>query len=147
VTLPFEDPRMLTFQGSLGYTLLLGTGVQYEFDWPGPLRNLQSIEFSNGEDYWAYENTSDYVDHLVIVVDSRSDKLLVTQPSDCAILYRANRAIVRSKCKIGENNGSMRPGLSLDRKSTRLNSSHQIISYAVFCLKKKKQKTVKHNKH
>src|SRR5258708_29351236 len=29
---------------------------------------------------------------------------------------------------------------SLDRKSTRLNSSHQIISYAVFCLKKKKTK-------
>src|SRR5947208_15318965 len=28
----------------------------------------------------------------------------------------------------------------LDRKSTRLNSSHQIISYAVFCLKKKKEK-------
>src|SRR5947208_3728837 len=27
----------------------------------------------------------------------------------------------------------------LDRKSTRLNSSHQIISYAVFCLKKKKR--------
>src|SRR5258708_31265396 len=27
-----------------------------------------------------------------------------------------------------------------DRKSTRLNSSHQIISYAVFCLKKKKQR-------
>src|SRR5258708_28283655 len=27
---------------------------------------------------------------------------------------------------------------SSDRKSTRLNSSHQIISYAVFCLKKKK---------
>src|SRR5438552_7259796 len=31
------------------------------------------------------------------------------------------------------------PGTSLDRKSTRLNSSHQIISYAVFCLKKKKK--------
>src|SRR5947208_10276630 len=28
---------------------------------------------------------------------------------------------------------------ALDRKSTRLNSSHQIISYAVFCLKKKKK--------
>src|SRR5438552_14807836 len=28
-----------------------------------------------------------------------------------------------------------------DRKSTRLNSSHQIISYAVFCLKKKKKIT------
>src|SRR5947208_8926574 len=28
----------------------------------------------------------------------------------------------------------------VDRKSTRLNSSHQIISYAVFCLKKKKRR-------
>src|SRR5256885_8743996 len=28
-----------------------------------------------------------------------------------------------------------------DRKSTRLNSSHLVISYAVFCLKKKKHKT------
>src|SRR5258708_18041459 len=30
------------------------------------------------------------------------------------------------------------PHHARDRKSTRLNSSHQIISYAVFCLKKKK---------
>src|SRR5437879_11176308 len=29
-----------------------------------------------------------------------------------------------------------------DRKSTRLNSSHRCISYAVFCLKKKKTKTI-----
>src|SRR5688500_19726105 len=29
---------------------------------------------------------------------------------------------------------------AIDRKSTRLNSSHLVISYAVFCLKKKKQK-------
>src|SRR6476659_10433028 len=32
-----------------------------------------------------------------------------------------------------------RPGGPLDRKSTRLNSSHLGISYAVFCLKKKKK--------
>src|SRR5258708_18673910 len=32
------------------------------------------------------------------------------------------------------------PAKAADRKSTRLNSSHQIISYAVFCLKKKKQR-------
>src|SRR5947208_11349859 len=45
-----------------------------------------------------------------------------------------------------QNNGSTKlngSGLEkgrsvIDRKSTRLNSSHQIISYAVFCLKKKK---------
>src|SRR5436190_17077006 len=31
-------------------------------------------------------------------------------------------------------------GFHTDRKSTRLNSSHTVISYAVFCLKKKKKK-------
>src|SRR5947208_7093205 len=47
----------------------------------------------------------------------------------------------------GVGNGVQQVGLirftpastPLDRKSTRLNSSHQIISYAVFCLKKKKK--------
>src|SRR3712207_8684402 len=34
-----------------------------------------------------------------------------------------------------------RGGFHLDRKSTRLNSSHANISYAVFCLKKKKNDT------
>src|SRR5438034_7471987 len=33
-------------------------------------------------------------------------------------------------------------GIREDRKSTRLNSSHTVISYAVFCLKKKKQKNI-----
>src|SRR5438132_9776907 len=35
--------------------------------------------------------------------------------------------------------------LALDRKSTRLNSSHTVISYAVFCLKKKKKTINKSN--
>src|SRR5258708_29186612 len=35
----------------------------------------------------------------------------------------------------------------VDRKSTRLNSSHQIISYAVFCLKKKKKNKNTHTKY
>src|SRR5438034_6396426 len=34
-----------------------------------------------------------------------------------------------------------------DRKSTRLNSSHTVISYAVFCLKKKKKKNKQHKKN
>src|SRR5258708_11288614 len=51
--------------------------------------------------------------------------------------------------KVGRGSGGIHPvaivasvvavdRLNGDRKSTRLNSSHQIISYAVFCLKKKK---------
>src|SRR2546429_7366874 len=39
------------------------------------------------------------------------------------------------------NRGSRFQGFT-DRKSTRLNSSHGYISYAVFCLKKKKETTV-----
>src|SRR2546426_11069140 len=35
-------------------------------------------------------------------------------------------------------------GFGQDRKSTRLNSSHLVISYAVFCLKKKKKKKKKY---
>src|SRR5256885_3875435 len=38
----------------------------------------------------------------------------------------------------------MRSDGTLDRKSTRLNSSHLVISYAVFCLKKKKNFKVGH---
>src|SRR5438552_12893984 len=38
---------------------------------------------------------------------------------------------------LADQQGKARVQLAADRKSTRLNSSHQIISYAVFCLKKK----------
>src|SRR5690242_20848873 len=39
-----------------------------------------------------------------------------------------------------------KPAPTVDRKSTRLNSSHMSISYAVFCLKKKKKKKKNKNK-
>src|SRR3712207_8936142 len=42
---------------------------------------------------------------------------------------------------LSASHGRRFPGLTRDRKSTRLNSSHANISYAVFCLKKKKKKT------
>src|SRR2546426_6874082 len=42
----------------------------------------------------------------------------------------------RNSARIG---GASRRHPVLDRKSTRLNSSHLVISYAVFCLKKKKK--------
>src|SRR5258708_29254821 len=47
------------------------------------------------------------------------------------------RAAPRRMVRGGLQRGAAAP-LHLDRKSTRLNSSHQIISYAVFCFKKKK---------
>src|SRR2546422_4594879 len=52
-----------------------------------------------------------------------------------AILFPKQRQDVFLE-RLGELTG--RVGLQIDRKSTRLNSSHGYISYAVFCLKKKK---------
>src|SRR2546430_6525257 len=43
-------------------------------------------------------------------------------------------------CQRGDGGLASRKLLGRDRKSTRLNSSHSQISYAVFCLKKKKKK-------
>src|SRR5205807_5963961 len=43
--------------------------------------------------------------------------------------------------RAGRARGWTRSARRQDRKSTRLNSSHLVISYAVFCLKKKKKKT------
>src|SRR5438034_4771953 len=53
---------------------------------------------------------------------------------------RRERSLLRRQC--GSQAARDRPGKEekLDRKSTRLNSSHTVISYAVFCLKKKKKK-------
>src|SRR5256885_12646365 len=57
-------------------------------------------------------------DHLVVVRDERAD-LQVQRVAP-------HRTCARDQCQV-------------DRKSTRLNSSHLVISYAVFCLKKKKK--------
>src|SRR5258708_31361206 len=54
----------------------------------------------------------------------------------CPRQLRHSRPVVASQIRTDR---SMPPESGMqDRKSTRLNSSHQIISYAVFCLKKKK---------
>src|SRR6266542_6527200 len=49
--------------------------------------------------------------------------------------------LFRSSCRASTSSGWAWPCWSTeDRKSTRLNSSHGSISYAVFCLKKKKER-------
>src|SRR5438552_14287963 len=64
---------------------------------------------------------------------------LSTRRRSCPSTWSATVRVAsnRSPCRKQES-----PGRTGDRKSTRLNSSHQIISYAVFCLKKKKKKQI-----
>src|SRR5207248_8208486 len=60
------------------------------------------------------------------------------------------RAVFYAAVHLQKRRGSRSPAAAActdagDRKSTRLNSSHRTISYAVFCLKKKKNKTKPHS--
>src|SRR5256885_8155512 len=61
-------------------------------------------------------------------------------------LFRSKGGVSRTVCRDGvvppsrAARGAAQRGTT-DRKSTRLNSSHLVISYAVFCLKKKKKDT------
>src|SRR5688572_31808033 len=52
-------------------------------------------------------------------------------------LFRSRHARHAPHAERGLRGGPRRRDLARDRKSTRLNSSHSQISYAVFCLKKK----------
>src|SRR5207249_12044044 len=61
-----------------------------------------------------------------------SEAMLTSGPSSTGGSTRASAAIEALPCV-------QKPGRASDRKSTRLNSSHVSISYAVFCLKKKKK--------
>src|SRR5690625_6605981 len=79
-----------------------------------------------------------------------------TKGSEAARWSKSHKAILSSDCRlqlacmkseslvIVDQNATVNtfPG---DRKSTRLNSSHVAISYAVFCLKKKKKKEKRPN--
>src|SRR5437588_2694107 len=64
-------------------------------------------------------------------------------------LFRSSHFKVSKQVKAGKTHTlvqkldgeeKVREVAALDRKSTRLNSSHTVISYAVFCLKKKKKR-------
>src|SRR3989454_1996824 len=57
---------------------------------------------------------------------------------DVVELAKESKALAFTPFEVLRNPGELRQ--LLDRKSTRLNSSHLVISYAVFCLKKKNKK-------
>src|SRR5258708_34208234 len=81
--------------------------------------------------------------------DPATTEIYTLSLHDALPIYRLRvRSALRSSARRadgGRNGGRARPPVGgratpvpPDRKSTRLNSSHQIISYAVFCFKKKK---------
>src|SRR2546422_7056471 len=71
---------------------------------------------------------------------SSGPELLPAHDSEKSIAGRsfANQRTFLDQGKSQKALDCQNPPLTIDRKSTRLNSSHGYISYAVFCLKKKK---------
>src|SRR5947199_466507 len=68
-------------------------------------------------------------------------------PVGHAVRGEQPRELVHPRCRgrSAHRLRARRSATSLDRKSTRLNSSHLGISYAVFCLKKKKTTNTQYN--
>src|SRR5256885_12069956 len=73
----------------------------------------------------------------------RSPEELMTEAKNLGAPYELVRWVARAG-KLPVPNFSAGGIATPDRKSTRLNSSHLVISYAVFCLKKKNITTTSH---
>src|SRR3989449_6684922 len=88
--------------------------------------------------------------HLLMEDPAAGGHPLHVTGSQGALVTEAVTVVHRSREDIGDGfdpamgvpgePGEVILGVLVDRKSTRLNSSHGYISYAVFCLKKKKKK-------
>src|SRR5438034_8830934 len=76
------------------------------------------------------ENKPGLVSKVILIVVARGD--VVNEACQKVIGFYGPDSQVRGDLEIDAS--------TKDRKSTRLNSSHTVISYAVFCLKKKKKK-------
>src|SRR5258708_8742101 len=85
---------------------------------------------------------------VLCVGDGIIDALLLLQHADehsheadegREFCFRLGAKIPVDDCQFLLGGDASNVAVKTDRKSTRLNSSHQIISYAVFCLKKKKR--------
>src|SRR5688572_14489888 len=80
-------------------------------------------------------------DSLIVLLDGRDvteqirTESVTVMSSVVSTIPGVRRAMVARQREMGQR------GAVLDRKSTRLNSSHSQISYAVFCLKKKNKQT------
>src|SRR5690625_6762262 len=69
--------------------------------------------------------------HFFKDIDTKKDPDFLEQLQDA-------EGIIGLELEVDQELLDHAPKLKIDRKSTRLNSSHVAISYAVFCLKKKK---------
>src|SRR5258708_21182074 len=92
----------------------------------GPLRLLDSAAGISG-------TLAEQLLSVEVLMRLSQIALVSVAAATCCVGLRAYQRVA----DFGFGNDDSPSNVKADRKSTRLNSSHQIISYAVFCLKKK----------
>src|SRR5256885_11500329 len=95
-----------------------------------PTPSAKVTSKSRGFLFW-FSKSADSIWGEELGQSDRSDEPPAKRARDAANEDQGDRGRRRAPAKAGRS--------AEDRKSTRLNSSHLVISYAVFCLKKKKQ--------
>src|SRR2546422_1446562 len=116
---------------------LKASAVWYVVGAPQILHFKQIFEIARREGYKADFR---HITHGSILGEDR--KLMKTRSGENVPLRELlDEACKRARKIIEEKNPDLSEAETIDRKSTRLNSSHGYISYAVFCLKKKKKQS------
>src|SRR5690606_29857907 len=154
------DALAINTSGLNNISVVSNTGTQLVLAWNGSAGDpnniaevtaaLEAITFSNSEGA-----NIDYTDRQITIVmsDGETESAVATttidiSASEATILdLNSTPSVTVDTVTTTANlvqNGNFSSGMSdwtaSNRKSTRLNSSHVKISYAVFCLKKKKSK-------
>src|SRR5690625_6404333 len=107
--------------------------------------------FNSSSEKRSYRQELSFRSHIIKIVSSDFKSLFNNSirilSVNCLYTFVSARysftlipAVSNSRSQLSREGVSIIKSKSLDRKSTRLNSSHVAISYAVFCLKKKNQK-------
>src|SRR5690625_5875433 len=100
------------------------------------LQENQNSKFQTNDTHYVFTTKTNYQSNNNLPYQEiHFDKKTFT-PDLVKVLDKDKKALV----EVEFSEFDTKPSFKEDRKSTRLNSSHVAISYAVFCLKKKKQK-------
>src|SRR5438034_6853532 len=110
-----------------------GTGSGNGITSGTPLNTFLSAGTPSSAFSFSHRSPNFALDFFITMAEAKGVGKLLSKPK--VITQNNEKATVKQGTKI-----PIQTTINKDRKSTRLNSSHTVISYAVFCLKKKKKK-------
>src|SRR5207245_8787234 len=113
---------------------------------PSPLHNFSAVLVLNDTSTTATYTLSLHDALPIFVIQAEPAEGIVERLLRGGVVAVAVR-IFQAKKELPAVKAGEQPAIERDRKSTRLNSSHGSISYAVFCLKKKNREPYEQGRH